>query len=114
MNLNHAVGTIASRGFTERRAPVLVLVARHSGVCVMRQYSAFAGVVFGHTTRKFTPSSNDSVGSRPTTARASERASTTCAIGSCTRPWAMPSPPSASAHRAARARAHHAARRHPE
>ena len=53
MNLDHAIGTIISRGFTERQARFLVLVARHSGVCVMRQYSAFAGVVFGHTTRKF-------------------------------------------------------------
>jgi hypothetical protein len=53
MNLDHAVGTIVSRGFTERQARFLVLVARHSGVCVMRHYSAFAGVVFGHTTRKF-------------------------------------------------------------
>ena len=53
MNLDHAIGTIVSRGFTERQARFLVLVARHSGVCVMRQYSAFAGVVFGHTTRKF-------------------------------------------------------------
>jgi hypothetical protein len=53
MNLDDAVGTIISRGFTERQARFLVLVARHSGVCVMRQYSAFAGVVFGHTTRRF-------------------------------------------------------------
>jgi len=49
MNLDHAIGTIISRGFTERQARFLVLVARHSGVCVMRQYSAFAGIVFGHT-----------------------------------------------------------------
>lgn len=53
MNLDEVVGTIISRGFTERQARFLVLVARHSGVCVMRQYSAFAGVVFGHTTRRF-------------------------------------------------------------
>ena len=53
MNLEHAVQTIAKRGFTDRQARFLVLVARHSGVCVMRQYSAFAGVVFGHTTRRF-------------------------------------------------------------
>ena len=53
MNLEDAVHTIAKRGFTERQARFLVLVARHSGVCVMRQYSAFAGVVFGHTTRRF-------------------------------------------------------------
>ena len=92
MNLDDAVGTIISRGFTERQARFLVFVARHSGVCVMRQYSAFAGVVFGHTTRRFFTNSNASAGSRPTTARASERASTTCAIASCTRPLAMPSP----------------------
>jgi hypothetical protein len=53
MNLDDDIGTIISRGFTERQARFLVLVARHSGVCVMRQYSAFAGVVFGHTTRRF-------------------------------------------------------------
>jgi len=53
MNFEHVAGTIVSKGFTERQARFLVLVARHSGVCVMRQYSAFAGVVFGHTTRKF-------------------------------------------------------------
>jgi hypothetical protein len=53
MNFDHAISTLISRRFTERQARFLVLVARHSGVCVMRQYSAFAGVVFGHTTRKF-------------------------------------------------------------
>ena len=53
MKLDDAIGTIISRGFTERQARFLVLVARHSGVCVMRQYSAFAGVVFGHATRRF-------------------------------------------------------------
>jgi hypothetical protein len=53
MNLEHAIQTIAKRGFTEREARFLVLVARHSGVCVMRQYSTFAGVVFGQKTRKF-------------------------------------------------------------
>jgi hypothetical protein len=53
MNLEHAVQTIAKRGFTDRQARFLVLVARHSGVCVMRQYSRFAGIVFGRKTRKF-------------------------------------------------------------
>jgi hypothetical protein len=94
MNLDDAVGTIISRGFTERQARFLVLVARHSGVCVMRQYSAFAGVVFGHTTRRSSPNSSASDGSRPMTARANARASTTSAIGSCTRPSAMPNPAS--------------------
>jgi hypothetical protein len=53
MNLDDAVQAVAKRGFTERQARFLVLVARHSGVCVMRQYSAFAGIVFGQKTRKF-------------------------------------------------------------
>src|SRR5918995_4535563 len=53
MNLEHSVQTIRKRGFTERQARFLVLVARHSGVCVMRQYSTFAGIVFGEKTRKF-------------------------------------------------------------
>jgi len=50
--MEHAVQTIAKRGFTHRQACFLVL-ARHSGVCVMRQYSTFAGIVFGQKTRKF-------------------------------------------------------------
>src|SRR6266516_1656507 len=53
MNLEYAVQTIAKRGFNDRQARFLVLVARHSGVCVMRQYSSFAGIVFGQKTRKF-------------------------------------------------------------
>jgi hypothetical protein len=53
MNFEHAIQTIAKRGFTERQARFLILVARHSGVCVMRQYSTFAGIVFGQKTRKF-------------------------------------------------------------
>jgi hypothetical protein len=53
MNLDDAVQTVAKKGFTERQARFLVLVARHAGVCVMRQYSAFAGIVFGQKTRKF-------------------------------------------------------------
>jgi hypothetical protein len=53
IDLEQAVSAIAVNGFTERQARFLVLVARHSGVCVMRQYCAFAGVAFGHTTRRF-------------------------------------------------------------
>jgi hypothetical protein len=53
MNVERAIQTIAKRGFTDRQARFLVLVARHSGVCVMRQYSTFAGIVFGQKTRKF-------------------------------------------------------------
>ncbi len=41
------------QGFTERQARFLVLVMRHTGVCLMRQYSSFAGIVFGQKTRVF-------------------------------------------------------------
>jgi hypothetical protein len=53
MNSEQAIQTITKRGFTVRHAQFLILVARHSGVCVMRQYSTFAGIVFGQKTRKF-------------------------------------------------------------
>jgi len=53
MKINDAVQAVANKGFTERQARFLVLVMRHSGVCVMRQYAAFAGIVFGQKTRRF-------------------------------------------------------------
>ena len=53
MNINDAVQAVVKKGFTERQARFLVLVMRHSGVCVMRQYAAFAGIVFGQKTRRF-------------------------------------------------------------
>ena len=34
-------------GFTERQARFLVLVMRHAGVCVPRQYASFAGIANG-------------------------------------------------------------------
>ncbi len=45
MSINDAVRAIATKGFTERQARFLVLV--------MRQYAAFAGIVFGQKTRRF-------------------------------------------------------------
>lgn len=39
--------------FTERQARFLILVMRHSGVCMLRQYSTFGGIVHGQKTRKF-------------------------------------------------------------
>src|SRR5262245_43853759 len=53
MNFDDATHTVTKRGFTVRQAQFLILIARHSGVCVMRQYSTFAGLVFGQKTRKF-------------------------------------------------------------
>src|SRR4051812_24289988 len=39
--------------FTERQARFLATVMRHSGVCLPRQYCAFAGIVHGEKTRRF-------------------------------------------------------------
>jgi hypothetical protein len=41
------VQAVVDYGFTERQARFLVLVMRHSGLCVKRQYAAFAGIVNG-------------------------------------------------------------------
>jgi hypothetical protein len=38
------VQAVADYGFTHRQARFLVLVMRHSGLCVKRQYAAFAGI----------------------------------------------------------------------
>jgi hypothetical protein len=53
MACSDGVQSIVNKGFTERQARFLVLVMRHSGVCLMRQYSTFAGIVFGQKTREF-------------------------------------------------------------
>jgi hypothetical protein len=44
---------IAGMGFTPRQAAFLVTVMVHAGVCVPRQYTRFAGIVFGQKTRDF-------------------------------------------------------------
>jgi hypothetical protein len=41
------VQAIADYGFTDRQARFLVLVMRHAGLCIKRQYGAFAGVPAG-------------------------------------------------------------------
>jgi hypothetical protein len=53
MNFDHGVKAITKFGFTERQARFLVTVMRHSGVCVPRQYAAFAGIAYGHTVSEF-------------------------------------------------------------
>jgi hypothetical protein len=85
MNLDDVVRTVAEKGFTERQARFLVFVARHSGVCVMRQYSTFAGIVFGQKTRKFF-AKLERLGYVSTYDCAHNRgASTICATVSCTK-----------------------------
>src|SRR6267378_3161346 len=47
------VSAVAEFGFTSRQARFLTLVMRHAGVCLLRQYSTFAGIVHGQRTRAF-------------------------------------------------------------
>jgi hypothetical protein len=47
------VTAIANFGFTKRQARFLDIVIRHVGVCLLRQYATFAGIVPGQKTRGF-------------------------------------------------------------
>lgn len=47
------VQAVVKFGFTERQARFLVTVMLHSGVCLPRQYEAFAGIVHGKRTGRF-------------------------------------------------------------
>src|SRR5690348_11436764 len=53
MTAEDRVRAIAEFGFTPRQARFLVLVLRHSGVCLPRQYATLAGIVHGEKTRAF-------------------------------------------------------------
>ena len=53
MESQDRIAAIVRLGFTERQARFLVFVMEYSGVCLLRQYSAFAGIVHGQKTRKF-------------------------------------------------------------
>ena len=47
MTTDERVQAVADYGFTERQARFLVLVMRHAGLCVKRQYAGFAGIANG-------------------------------------------------------------------
>src|SRR5918993_1248336 len=47
MTLENRIKAIAEFGFTERQARFLDLVMVFSGLCVPRQYAAFAGTAYG-------------------------------------------------------------------
>jgi hypothetical protein len=47
MTAEDRVKTVAAFGFTERQTRFLMLVMRHAGICVPRQYAAFAGTAYG-------------------------------------------------------------------
>jgi hypothetical protein len=53
MECRDRIAGVVTLGFTERQARFLVLVMQHSGVCLLRQYTAFAGIVHGQKTRNF-------------------------------------------------------------
>jgi hypothetical protein len=53
MESQDRIAAVVKLGFTGRQARFLVLVMRHSGVCLLRQYTAFAGIVHGQKTRNF-------------------------------------------------------------
>lgn len=53
MSGDDRVKAVVEFGFTERQARFLLTVMLHSGVCLQRQYAAFAGIVHGQKTRKF-------------------------------------------------------------
>lgn len=53
MTFDARVAAIVAERFTERQARFLVTVMLHSGVCMIRQYCAFAGMVYGQTARDF-------------------------------------------------------------
>ena len=53
MQSQDRISAVVRLGFSERQARFLVLVMQHSGVCLLRQYTAFAGIVHGQKTRKF-------------------------------------------------------------
>jgi hypothetical protein len=47
LTTSERVQAVADYGFTERQARFLVLVMRHAGLCVKRQYAEFAGIANG-------------------------------------------------------------------
>ena len=53
MTFDERGAALKGEGFTERQAAFLVTVMLHAGVCLVRQYRAFAGIANGHNAREF-------------------------------------------------------------
>ena len=53
MTFTERVEKVAAEGFTERQAKFLVTVMLHAGVCMDRQYCAFARIAHGQKTHEF-------------------------------------------------------------
>ena len=52
MTFDERVAALKGEGFTGRQAAFLVTVMLHAGVCMVRQYCAFAGIAHGHNARE--------------------------------------------------------------
>ena len=48
-----STAAVEKLGFTERQSRFLVTVMLHSGVCMLRHYCTFAGIVCGQNVREF-------------------------------------------------------------
>jgi hypothetical protein len=53
MTRESRIESLCTLGFTARQAAFLVAVMTHSGVCLPRQFAAFAGVAYGHQVNRF-------------------------------------------------------------
>jgi hypothetical protein len=53
MSREQRVEALSRFGFTGRQAAFLDTVLHHSGVCLPRQFAAFAGIAYGHKTNRF-------------------------------------------------------------
>lgn len=87
MTQEERIRAVIDCGFTERQARFLVLVMRHGGVCIPRQYASFAGIanVAGDATSSSTTWSSDGTPTRSgvcTTARGSITSITSRSISS--------------------------------
>ncbi|AMY12483.1 hypothetical protein LuPra_05759 [Luteitalea pratensis] len=51
--LDSRIDAMVNEGFTQRQAAFVVTVMLHAGVCMVRQYCAFAGIAHGHNAREF-------------------------------------------------------------
>jgi hypothetical protein len=53
LGVGRPVASVQAFGFTERQARFLVLALERAGVCLPRQYRAFAGIAHGWQTHGF-------------------------------------------------------------
>jgi hypothetical protein len=53
MSPEERIDALSRFGFTPRQAAFLDTVLHHSGVCLPRQFAAFAGIAYGHKINRF-------------------------------------------------------------